>query len=344
MVKLKLSDFNSLKNHKFESIDGILFYGPDRGQVLEHFKETVDTVSNNTDDGFSVFDLDPTEIKSNPSILMDEAVAISLLSVRKIIKIKDATDDVAVHIKTLLSQYEKLEALLVVSAGELSPSSKLRTLFETNSRLAVLANYLDDGLSISNLIKETLVKSGIRKIPDDVLLFLKQHLGEDRLTTRMELEKLSIYLYGKNEVTIEDAKNCIMDSSSINLYDLPIIVADGDSKKLSSILPRLLNEGYNPIQLLKIILNHFKNLYILAGEVEKGKSVIEVINNSKPAIFYKLKPSYEKQLRFWNTSKIMKIIMEINLLDIKFKTSVIPQDILLSNLLFIISSFVNKKV
>ncbi len=344
MVKFKLGDFNNAKKNKFSNFDGILFYGPDRGQVLENFNIALETVVPETDDGFSIFEFSSSDLKTDASKLIDEATAISFLGTKKVIKIKDATDDIAEIISELLKSYEKLEAILLLSADELSPASKLRNLFENNKRLAILPNYIDDGENLSQIIRQTLQKAGIKRIPDDVLLFLRSHLGENRATTRMELEKISLYLYGKNEITIDDAQKCIMDSSSLGLQDLPLSVAEGNNKKLSLILPRLLSEGNTPVQLLKIVINHFKNLYYMASEIENGRNVLDVIKTSKPPIFYKLEASYQRQLNFWTTEKIIKVISEMNDADIRCKSSNTPQDVILSQVMFMICSIVNKRI
>ncbi len=344
MVKFKLPDFNNSKKNKFSNLDGILFYGPDRGQVLENFNIALETVIPEIDDGFSVFEFSSNDLKTDSSKLVDEATAISFLGTKKVIKIKDATDDIADIIDDLLKNYEKLEAFLLLSADELSPASKLRNLFETNKRLAILPNYIDDAENLSQIIRQTLQKAGIKRIPDDVLLFLRSHLGENRATTRMELEKILLYLHGKNEITLDDVEKCVMDSSSLGLQDLPLSVAEGNYKKLSLILPRLLSEGNYPVQLLKNVLNHFKNLYYMAGEVESGKNIIDVIKNANPKIFYKLEPSYERQLKFWTTEKIIKVISEMNDADIRCKSANAPQDIILSQVMFMICSIVNKRI
>ncbi len=343
MVKLKQNDFNMALKNKFSNFLGILFYGPDRGQVLENFNLASFTIAPDDSDGFSVFDLKPEDIKNDPSKLIDEATTISFLSSKKVIKIKDATNDIADILKELFSKNDTLEAFIIVSADELTPSSKLRLLFENNSKLAVLPNYNDDGENLSNLIRQTLIKNGIKKIPDEVLLYLRENFGENRATTRMELEKLCLYLYGKDEITIDDAIDCVMDSSLLNMSDLPLAVAEGNTKKLSTILPRLLNEGIYPVQLLRLVLFHFKALYFMAGEVENGKNISFVIDNSKPPIFFKLKPSYERQLKFWNTDKIIKIISKLNQAEIMCKITNYPQEIILSQILFNICSIANKR-
>ena len=102
MVKFKISDFNSAKRNKFSELDGMLFYGPDRGQVLENFNIALETVVPEVDDGFSVFEFSSNDIKTDASKLIDEATAISFLGSRKVIKIKDATDDISDIIKDLL--------------------------------------------------------------------------------------------------------------------------------------------------------------------------------------------------------------------------------------------------
>lgn len=342
-MKIKETEFTTLLKQKFQGYDGILFYGVDRGKIIENTENTIKEIVSDTNDGFSFFNLDPAEIKTTPSILIDEATTISFLNDKKAIQIKDATDDITETIKTLIDNYKQLEAFLIISAGELPPISKLRQLFEKNNRLLILPSYLDEAQNLTTIIKKSFIASGIKNIPDDVLMFLRSKLGEDRNTTKMELEKLSLYLYGKNQVTINDIKNVIMDSSSISMYDLPLVVATGEIQKLNQILPRLLEEGNYPITLIKIVLSHFKKLFSMAIEKENGKTIFEIIDNVKPPIFYKLKPSYEKQLSFWNTTKIKQVIVKINECDKKCKTGTLPQDVLLSHLLFSICSFVNNK-
>ena len=160
MVKFKLADFNNAKKNKFSEFDAILFYGQDRGQVLENFNIAMETIAPEIDDGFSVFEFSSSDIKRDPSKLIDEATAISFLGTRKVIKIKDANEDVVEPLKLLLKNYQKLEAFIILSADELSPSSKLRSLFETNKRLAVLPNYIDTDENLSFIIKDTLAKAG----------------------------------------------------------------------------------------------------------------------------------------------------------------------------------------
>ena len=343
MAKWKAGDFAANLKNSFRETSGILFYGPDRGQSLENMAAACAAVAPDGDDGFSVFEIAPEDLKSEPGRLADEAASISFLGSRKVIKIRDAGIEVADTIEAMFKRGAACEALLLLVADELSPNSKLRALFENNPKLAACPSYNDDGANLSALVRQTLAKNGIRRVPDDALAFMVANFGENRATTRMELEKLCLYLHGRGEVTLEDAQKCLMDSSVLSAQDLPMAVAEGNSKRLASILPRLLSEGYLPVQLLRIVLNHFKSLYPMAGEVEGGKSAMVVVADARPPIFFKLKPGYERQLRAWTTDKIIRAISRLNEAEIVCKKSSQVQESALSQALFSLCAAAGKK-
>ncbi|MDR2099192.1 MAG: DNA polymerase III subunit delta [Rickettsiales bacterium] len=342
MAKLKNQDFEAHLKNGFSKLAGILFYGPDRGQSLENMERAADAVAPDAADGFSVFEFDGAAIKSEPAKLFDEATTISFLGTRKVVKIKDATNDIAEVVAELAAK-AKLEALLLIAADELPPASKLRQTFENSDRLGALPSYNDEGESLSSIIRATLAKNGIKKIPDEVLMFIREHSGENRAATRMELEKLSLYLAGKTEITLEDAEACIMDTSLLSMQDLSMSVAEGNSRKLASVLPRLLSEGNYPVQLLRSVLSHFKGLYFMAGEVEGGKPAAAVISEARPPIFFKLKASYERQLKNWGTEKIMKAISKMFDAEIMCKRAASPAETIVSQLLFSLCAAAGKK-
>lgn len=339
MVKFKYDDFKNAKNSQFSGFDGALFYGQDKGQIFDYFNETIKIFVSDVNDAFSVFEFTSKQIEEDPSKLIDEATAISFLGGKKVIKIRDASEAIVDTIKDLLKEHEHLEAFLVITADELGTTSKLRTLFEYNKRLFTLPCYIDDDKNLPIIIKQCLMKEGIKFIPNDVINFLTSRFGENRSTTKSELEKIALYLHGKNSITLEDAEKCIMDTSYLNLQDLPLVVAEGSIKKLSMILPRLFAEGIFPIQILKIVSNHFKYLYSLFGEIESGKTKEEVL---KP-IFWKIHGSYEKQLDVWNPEKILRVIFELNETTIRCMVSGAPQEILVSQILFTICTIANKR-
>jgi DNA polymerase-3 subunit delta len=342
MAKWKSGDFAANLRNSFKDMCGILFYGPDRGQSLENMAAASNAVAPDDSDGFSVFDLSSDDLKSDQGKLADEAAAIPFLGGRKVIRIRDAGIEAADAIEGIMKRGGS-DALLLAVADELSPNAKLRVVFETNPKLAALPSYNDEGGNLSAIVRQTLAKNGIRRIPDDALAFICANLGENRATTRMELEKLCLYLHGKGAVSLEDAQKCLMDSSVLSAQDLPMAVAEGNAKKLANILPRLSSEGFAPVAMLRAALSHFKGLLAMAGEVEAGQSIASVIAEARPPIFFKLKPSYEKQLRAWNSERIIKAIACLNAAEVSCKRQGQAQETVVAQILFHLCSVAGKR-
>ena len=68
----------------------------------------------------------------------------------------------------------------------------------------------------------------------------------------------------------------------------------------------------NQILLLRILSNKVQRLLNIKKQEEKSNSIEDIINTSKPAIFWKDKPIVKKQLLIWNLNDLKKIISEIN--------------------------------
>ncbi|MDR1476528.1 MAG: DNA polymerase III subunit delta [Rickettsiales bacterium] len=333
MAKWKGGDFTANLRNSFKNVCGILFYGPDRGQSLENMAAASGAVAPDDSDGFSVFEFSVDDLKSDPSKLADEAAAIPFLGGRKVIRIRDAGIEAADAIEGIMKR-GGTESLLLAVADELSPNAKLRVVFETNPKLAALPSYNDEGGNLSAIVRQTLAKNGIRRIPDDALAFICANLGENRATTRMELEKLCLYLHGKGEATVEDAQKCLMDSSVLSAQDLPMAVAEGNAKRLADILPRLSSEGFAPVAMLRATLAHFKGLLYMAGEIESGRPIASVIAEARPPIFFKLKPSYERQLRVWNSDRIIRALSRLNDAEVLCKRQGQTQETVVAQALF----------
>ncbi|MDR1008746.1 MAG: DNA polymerase III subunit delta [Rickettsiales bacterium] len=338
-MKWRAGDFGAKMRTGFEGVFGILFYGPDRGQSLENLGLAAAQVAPDGD-AFSVFEFDASEEKNLPSRLADEVASISFMGARKVIKVKNAPPDFDI---TPALRVDGADALVLVAADELSPSSRLRAAFEDSPKLAALPSYLDEGESLETLIRKTLAAEGFARIPPEVLDFIKARVGENRATTRMELAKLALYLHGQPEIALADVEKCMMDSSALSAGDLALAVADGDGKRLARILPRLLAEGFPSVQLIRLVMNHFWRLYEMSREVAGGKPPSAVVETARPIIFFKLRPSFERQLSAWNPASILRAIARLNDAEIMCKSTGRPADTIVSQLFFSLCSSARRR-
>lgn len=323
-MKYKEPDFKKFVTTPNDSIKAILIYGGDRGSVLEHYKVVSEALVSNTEDPFLVSNLENDNIKDEPSILIDEAKAISFMGDRKLIRIKDAADNISDTVADTVRDMDTKSAFLLLTSDNLKPSSKLRKFFENSKEAAVLPCYLDDGRGIANIINDICRNENVRITPD-ALNYLVDNLGEDRNITRMEIEKLILFTIEEKLIDLEAVKKVISNSSALSFNDLTYSIAEGNISKALLTYDRLILEGNYPIILLRSILNHFKILYFSKLQIESNKANIDsVIKSMKPPVFFKNVPSMKKQLLKWNSSRLLKAIEYINDIDIQCKTTGSP--------------------
>src|SRR6185437_10575688 len=114
----------------------------------------------------------------------------------------------------------------------------------------------------------------------DAVQFLAQNLGGDRLLTRSELEKLSLYAGDGGCVELDDARAAIADTAALALDDAVLAAADGDAASLDRALGRVFQEGESPVSVVRAALRHLQRLHGLVARVAGGVSVDEAIRGA----------------------------------------------------------------
>ncbi len=334
MAKIKQPDFDKLLQDKLSSIKAILVYGQDRGQVLEYGKRALDAVIPDAGTNpFSVFNYDGETIEDTPEILFNELSSISFAMERKVITIKDASEKIAETIKDAFDTFSSSDCLLIVLADDLGTTSKLRGFFETTkSDLVSLPCYVDEGSNLAKIIKETLSAKGIANIDYDAMQFLCANLGSNRAMTRSELEKLSLYLYGKNKLTLKDAEKIISDSSALQTADLTYAMFGGDTATSLRLYPKVLDIGETPVILIRIFLIYVRKLLSVHEAIESGATIDDAlkINGFR---FFKIIPTIKKHIQLWSVSKLLKCMRLLMDTDIRCKVKDAPTEILVSDMI-----------
>ena len=158
----------------------VLFYGPNEGLVRDRARAVVAKMSGgNLDDPFGVFVCDQSVRGSNPAALIDETFSISMMGGEKVIWVREAADSLAADFATVLDSGASAN-FMVVEAGDLKTSSKLRKLFEASAIAVAAGCYLDDQRSLVALAGEHFRAAGVT-IQKDALDLLVSKLGQDRL-------------------------------------------------------------------------------------------------------------------------------------------------------------------
>ena len=85
----------------------------------------------------------------------------------------------------------------------------------------------------------------------------------------------------------------------------------GNILQYKKIISELYLNTVNQILLLRILSNKIQRLLKIKEQENKLNNLDNLINTSKPAIFWKEKPLVKKQLSIWSLNDLKKIIMKL---------------------------------
>lgn len=314
----------------------VLLYGPDTGLVRERGSALTRLIAEDTEDPFRVVELAGSQLGSDPARLGDEAAAMSMIGGRRVVRITGAADGQVKIFDGFLADSPG-DALVVVEAGDLGPRSSLRKLFEGAENAAAVPCYLDEGAALDRVIAETLTPRGLR-LSRDARAYLAANLGDDRLVTRSELEKLALYMGGGGEVSLEEAQACVGDNAAFSLDAVAIAAASGDMAGVDAALVRALRDGLAPIQILRSVARYFHRLFFVAALVEKGAALETAVGKLRPPVFFKVKPQFTAQARKWRGDKLARALEILTEAELRCKRTGTPADAVCSRALLQIAA------
>lgn len=313
---------------KQPSTSAVLIYGPDSGLVRERAGQLTRLVAGDVADPFRVAELTPAMLRDDPARLADEAQALSLTGGRRVIRLRDASDAVTALLDSLLAGPEPA-GFVIVEAGDLGPRSSLRQLFEGSARAAALPCYRDEGGSLVALVDSTLKNAGLTATPE-ARAFLLDSLGGDRGVSRSELEKLLLYVGSPaRQVTLGDVVACVGDSAASSLDDIAMAIGDGDPAAMERAIDRGLQDGNNPVGILRAVSRHFLRLHQAMGMLAGGGDVERAIRSLRPPVHFRLQDRFARQLRRWPAPALSAAIDRLVGAEIACKRTGAPAETLM---------------
>jgi DNA polymerase-3 subunit delta len=274
----------------------VLLYGQDQGLIRARRERLLGHWVDDPGDAMAVIVLTADEVRQDPARLADETRSFSMLGGRRAVRIIDAGDGLSDALKAVLG-FPAVEAPVLVEAPrELAPSSGLRKLCEKESRAAAVPCYRAEARDLPRLVTEGLAARGLTA-EKPAIDHIAQHAGADRAVLDQELEKLALYLgEGAREVGFEDAARCVGDSSALELDQLIHATSAGETGRALDLLDRLLAAKQTPVGIVRALANHWRRLWRLALEVERGQAVDAAIEAARPKIFFRAKPAFKRAL------------------------------------------------
>ena len=154
--------------------------------------------------------------------------------------------------------------------------------------------------------------------------------NSDRNNLRNEIEKIKSYSLNKKSLELDEMKSLINFSGD---YKSDILINEclcGNVSQYKKIISELYSSTINQILLLRILSNKVHRLLKIKEQENKSNNIDNLINISKPPIFWKEKPLVKKQLSIWKLDDLKKMINGINDAELQCKKN--PQ---ISNAIFL---------
>ena len=305
-----------------DEIDAVLVFGPDRGLVEERRRQLTAALVEDADDPFRVASLEGAALRGDPSRVRDEAAAVAFGGGRRLVLVSGAGNDLADIFEAFFAPPAG-GGLVVVTAGELAKSSRLRKAFEKAKRGATVPCYHDDEAALEALIRGVLGQHE-QRAEAAAMAYLLANLGGDRGLSRGELEKLALYVGQPGAVSLAQAEACVGDGAAHFIDDVVMAAGAGDFAALDLSLERSFGSGQSPVSILRAAARHFQRLALAADRLKNGSDVNQALQSLKPAVFWKLREAFIWQLRNWSTPRLAQALEIITEAELHCKSTALP--------------------
>ncbi len=317
-MKIAPRDFDGFLRAPLK-VGAALLYGADAGQVRQRSSQLSTLWLGAEGDAMGVLELTPDKLKEDPAILADELAAMSLMSPKRTIIIREVEDTNLAAIQSALETRNPGNFLVMYTTESLPSTSKLRVWAERAADVACLAFYKDEGAGLEQFIRDTLRGYGLRA-ENDVLRYLSSQISGDRQIIINELEKLSLYVGDEAEhVTLDDAAAAVGENNDQSFDELCSAVAGGDIVTLCKLSDKLLLEGTPGLLLVRSLMRYFARLETIALKRAEGQSIDMIIEGLRPPVFFKAKPALKSHATKWSAENCAMALARLQMLELDSK-------------------------
>jgi DNA polymerase III subunit delta len=334
-VKLSAGQVDGFLRRPDPQIRAVLLFGPDAGLVRERADTLARAICPDLHDPFRVAELTAAVLAADPARLADETAQISLMGGRRVVRLREAGDAVAPLFARFLPDAAG-DALVVAEAGDLPGRSGLRRIFDEAPQAVAIGCYPDNARDLAAVMRDTFAAHRTAA-SRDAIEFLVAHLGGDRLLTRAELEKLTLYAGEGGRIELADAQAVVSDSAALSLDDAILAAAEGDAAALDRTLARVFQEGESAVTIIRALLRHLQRVHVLAIQLGGGMSIDTVIRGARPPIFFKQQDSYRRQLARWNEARLRQALDRIAEAEFRMKQTGLPAETLCREAMFAVA-------
>lgn len=309
MVALRGRDIISFLAKPDSGKPVVLIYGPDAGLVRERADALIASALDDPKDPFALVRLDGDELASEPSRLVDEALAIPMFGGRRAIRVRAGSRSFASGVETLLDSPPK-DCRIVIEAGDIKPESPLRRLCEKATTAVAIGCYPDAEADLARLIDDEL-RAAHLSISRDARAVLTSLLGGDRMASRNELRKLALYAHGRGEITLDDVMASVSDASDLKLDTIVDAAFAGRPSVVEAEFAKAMVAGTYPGQIIVTAQRHAAFLHKMSLAVDAGAQPAAALESGFPRLHFSRKSAAEAALKTFTPQRLAQVIDQL---------------------------------
>ncbi len=298
---------------------GLLIYGPDAMRVALRRQEVIAALLGPAaEEEMRLTRMPAGDLRKDPARLLDAVKAQGFFPGPRAAFVEDANDGVAEPILAALADWQEGDAQIIVTAGQLKPTSKIRKAFENHRNAYAAAIY--DEPPTRDEIEATLVRAGLRDVPGPVMGDLTAMARDlDPGDFRQTVEKLALYKWDDDgPLTPQDIAACAPASTEADLDDVLDIVAEGRAGEVGPVLRRLKAQGVQPVGLCIGATRHFRALYTVASD-PGGPG--QGIGKLRPPVFGPRRDRMLRQAQSWGADRLQRALTILTDTDLHLRSA-----------------------
>ncbi|WP_238371766.1 DNA polymerase III subunit delta [Heliomarina baculiformis] len=318
-MKLSPRDANGYFAKPDADSTGLLIYGADAMRIALKRQQVLAALLGPTaEEEMRLTRIMGADLRKDPAALLDAVKAVGFFPGTRAVFVEDANDNSAPALAAALDDWTPGDAQMIVTAGALKASSKLRKMFESH-RNAFAVGIYDDPPSRAE-IEKILLDAGLTNIPGDSMAALgnlARELGPGDFTQTME--KLTLYKRGDSTpLSIEDIDAVAPRSTEAALDDVLNVVAESRSGEIGPLIQRLQSQGTTAVSLCIGATRHFRTLYAAASH---PGGAAEGVGRLRPPVFGPRRDRIVRQAQNWGAPKLETALGVLTDTDLQLRSA-----------------------
>jgi DNA polymerase-3 subunit delta len=296
---------------------GLLIFGADPMRVALKRQEAIAALIGPEGEGeMRLSRMSGGDLRKDGSLLLDAIKAVGFFPGQRVAFVEEATDGLAETIAIALKDWKPGDAVIVVTGGNLTGKSTLKTLFEKHPSAVCIGLY--DEPPSREEIEDALKKAGLQNIDREAMTDLATLARAlDPGDFRQTLEKIALYKWG-DPTPLTPANVAAMAPATIEaeVDDLIDAVAEARANTIGPLFRRLEGQGTLPVTICIQALRHFRILHAAACDPQGPGVGIQ-----RARVNFKQKDAMGRQAGQWGVRALETAIAVLLETDLTLRSS-----------------------